>query len=45
MSDQTRFLLNESDLPKFWYNVLGDVPSAVTPVLNPLTMDRLPQNL
>jgi len=24
MSDQTRFLLNESDLPKFWYNVMAD---------------------
>jgi tryptophan synthase beta chain len=39
MSDQTRYLLNESDLPKFWYNVLGDVPSAVTPVLNPQTKE------
>jgi tryptophan synthase beta chain len=39
MSDQTRFLLNESDLPKFWYNVLGDVPSALTPVLNPQTLE------
>ncbi len=39
MSDQTRFLLNESDLPKLWYNVLGDVPSAVTPVLNPQTKE------
>ena len=26
MSDQTRFLLNESDLPKFWYNVMADSP-------------------
>jgi len=39
MSDQIRFLLGESDLPKFWYNVLGDVPSARTPVLNPQTLE------
>jgi tryptophan synthase beta chain len=38
MSDQTRFLLNESDLPKFWYNVNADMPIAPTPVLNPQTM-------
>ena len=26
MSEQTRYLLNESDLPKQWYNVLADSP-------------------
>jgi tryptophan synthase beta chain len=39
MNGQTRFLLGEADVPKFWYNVLGDVPSALTPVLNPQTME------
>jgi len=39
MSEQTRFLLNESDLPRFWYNILGDVPSAQSPVLNPQTLE------
>jgi tryptophan synthase beta chain len=38
MNGQTRFLLGEEDLPKFWYNIMGDFPSAMTPVLNPQTM-------
>ncbi len=39
MSDQTRFLLNESDVPKFWYNIAADSPVPPTPVLNPITME------
>jgi tryptophan synthase beta chain len=39
MSDQTRFLLNESDLPKFWYNVMADSPVPPTPVLHPGTLE------
>jgi tryptophan synthase beta chain len=38
MSTQTRFLLNESDLPKFWYNVNADSPVPPAPVLHPQTM-------
>ena len=30
MSDQTRFILNETDLPKAWYNVLADSPVPAT---------------
>lgn len=26
MSDQTKFLLSENDLPKAWYNLLADLP-------------------
>jgi tryptophan synthase beta chain len=37
MSEQTRFTLNESDLPKSWYNVLADSPVPPQPVLNPMT--------
>jgi tryptophan synthase beta chain len=36
---QTRFLLNESDLPKFWYNVMADSPLPPTPVLRPDTLE------
>jgi len=36
---QTRFLLNESDLPKFWYNVNADSPLPPTPVLRPDTLE------
>ena len=39
MSDQTRFLLNESDLPKNWYNIHADSPLAPTPVLHPGTLE------
>ncbi len=39
MSDQTRFLLNETDIPKFWYNITADSPVAPTPVLNPQTLE------
>ncbi|MGD8454883.1 MAG: TrpB-like pyridoxal phosphate-dependent enzyme [Anaerolineales bacterium] len=35
MSDQTKFILNESDLPKQWYNVNADMPVPLTPVLHP----------
>ena len=39
MSTQTRFLLNETDLPKSWYNVMADSPVAPTPVLHPGTKE------
>ena len=39
MSEQTRFMLNESDLPKQWYNVLADSPVPPQPVLHPVTME------
>jgi tryptophan synthase beta chain len=39
MSDQTKFILNETDLPKFWYNINGDSPLAPTAVLNPMTKE------
>ncbi len=38
MSDQTRFILNETDLPKFWYNINADNPVPPTPVLHPGTL-------
>ncbi len=39
MSDQIRFNLNESDLPKFWYNITADLPEPPAPVLHPLTLE------
>jgi tryptophan synthase beta chain len=41
MSDQTRFLLNETDLPKFWYNIQADSPVPPTPVLHPGTLEPI----
>jgi tryptophan synthase beta chain len=39
MSDQTRFILNETDLPKFWYNIQADSPVPPQPVLRPDTLE------
>ena len=41
MSDQTRFMLNETDLPKNWYNMLADSPIPPAPVLNPMTKEPI----
>jgi len=37
MSDQTRFVLPESELPKAWYNIQADLPFELPPVLHPGT--------
>jgi tryptophan synthase beta chain len=34
---QTRFLLDESQLPRRWYNIRADMPTAPQPVLHPGT--------
>ena len=35
--DQTKFLLDESQLPRRWYNVVADMPNRPQPVLHPGT--------
>ena len=37
MSDQVKFLLNEDDIPKDWYNIVADLPDPPAPVLHPVT--------
>ena len=39
MSETGRFLLDESRLPKAWYNVNADMPVPPSPVLHPGTME------
>lgn len=39
MSEQIRFLLNENDTPKFWYNINADNPVPPNPVLHPGTKE------
>lgn len=39
MYTHTRFILNESDLPKFWYNINADSPVEPNPVLHPQTLE------
>jgi len=36
---QTKFLLNETDLPKTWYNINADSPIPPAPVLHPQTKE------
>lgn len=37
MSDQVRFVLDESELPTHWYNVIPDLPTPPPPPLHPAT--------
>jgi tryptophan synthase beta chain len=39
MSDQTRFILDQSDLPREWYNINADMPVPPTPYLHPQTKE------
>ena len=39
MTTPTRFTLNETDLPKQYYNIAADSPVAPTPVLHPGTFE------
>src|SRR5512140_995590 len=39
MSDLTKFILSEADLPRSWYNVQADSPVAPSPVLRPDTLE------
>ena len=41
MSDQTRFMLSENDVPRFWYNINADSPVPPTPVLHPGTKEPI----
>jgi tryptophan synthase beta chain len=39
LSDQHQYLLDESQLPKAWYNINADLPVPPQPVLHPVTME------
>ena len=38
MTDTIKYLLDETHIPKFWYNIMADLPSPPPPVLHPATM-------
>lgn len=38
MSDSIKYVLDESRIPKTWYNIAADLPSPAPPVLHPGTM-------
>ena len=37
MNHTTKYLLDESRMPRFWYNIQADLPRALPPVLHPVT--------
>ena len=39
MSEQTKYMLDESQLPKAWYNINADMPFPPAPVLHPGTLE------
>ena len=41
MSKQKRFLLDENELPRQWYNILAEMPNKPLPPLNPATKEPL----
>jgi tryptophan synthase beta chain len=41
--EQTKFTLNEKDMPTAWYNVLPDLPTPLPPLRHPGTKEVLPK--
>ncbi len=41
MSSDTKYLLQESQMPKFWYNIQADLPAPLPLVLHPVTMQPI----
>jgi tryptophan synthase beta chain len=41
MSDQIKYLLNEDQIPKSWYNIQADLPEPAPPVLHPGTQQPI----
>ena len=41
MSQQTKYLLNEDQMPRFWYNIQADLPTPAPAVLHPGTMQSV----
>jgi len=44
--EQTKFLLDENEMPKAWYNIQADLPKPLPPVIHPVTGQPIgPQDL
>jgi tryptophan synthase beta chain len=41
MSDQVKYLLDETRIPKDWYNIIADLPRPPAPVLHPGTLQPI----
>jgi tryptophan synthase beta chain len=44
MTDTVKYLLDETHLPKYWYNLVADLPAPPPPVLHPGTMQPVGPN-
>ncbi len=38
---KTKIILDENDIPKKWYNILPDMPTTLSPPLNPATKEPI----
>ena len=45
MKDNYKILLDESEMPTQWYNIVADLPEPPPPPLHPGTMSPLPQKI
>jgi tryptophan synthase beta chain len=48
MEKRTKFILDEEEIPKYWYNIQADLPELLPPILhsrtrNPVTADDTSQ--
>ena len=41
MTAVTKYLLEESQMPRSWYNIQADLPKALPPVLHPGTLQPI----
>lgn len=39
--EQTKFMLDENEIPKAWYNIQADLPTPLDPPLNPATKEPI----
>jgi len=41
MTDSTKILLDETEIPESWYNIVADMPNKPMPPLNPATQEPI----
>ena len=41
MSESVKYLLDENRMPKYWYNLVADLPAPPPPVLHPGTLQAI----
>ncbi len=44
--EQVKYILDEKEIPRYWYNILADLPEPLPPVLHPVTKQPIkPEDL